>query len=132
MLNEVVDTARALAGARYAGITLLDQSGQFQAFVTSGLSEEERQALLEMPEGLPLFGFLSGYPSPLRLSDLAEQARSLGVTTGLMPLTTFLGMPIRHQDVQMVNFYSANKEGGLEFTDDDEETWSCSPPGRRW
>ena len=122
VLSEVIDSACKLAGAPYGGITLLDQSGQFQAFVTAGLTEAERQSLLDIPDGLPLFEFLSNYPEPLRLSDLSEQARSLGVTTGLMPLTTFLGAPIRHRGTLMGNFYLADKKGGQEFTDEDEET----------
>ena len=122
VLSEVIDSACRLADAPYGGITLLDQSGQFQAFVTAGLTEEERQGLLDLPNGLPLFEFLSNQPEPFRLSDLSEQARSLGVTEGLMPLTTFLGAPIRHRGTQMGNFYLADKNGGLEFTDEDEET----------
>ena len=121
MLSEVIDSARTLAGARYGGISLLDQSGQFQAFVTAGMTPEERQSLLDLPRGLPLFEFLSSYPGPLRLRDLTEQARSLGVTADLMSLTTFLGAPIRHRGMQMGNFYLGNKEGGREFTDEDEE-----------
>ena len=89
--------------------------------MTAGMTEEARQALLNLHNGLPLFQFLSSYPGPLRLSDLSAKARSLGVTTGLMPLTTFLGIPIRHMGMQMGNFYLANKEGGREFTDEDEE-----------
>ena len=122
VLSEVVDSARTLAGARYGGVTLVDGSGRFQAFVTSGLSEEERQGLLDLPGGLPLFEFLSNYPEPLRLSDFSGQARTLGVTAGLLPLTTFLGCPIRHRGAHMGNFYLANKEGGREFTGEDEET----------
>ncbi len=122
VLSEVVDSARTLTRARYGAITLLDQSGQFQAFVTAGMTEEARQGLLDMPGGLPLFEFLSGYPEPLRLEDFGAQARSLGVTEGFMSLTTFLGTPIRHRGMHMGNFYLGDKDGGREFTDEDEET----------
>ncbi len=121
VLSEVVDNARTLAGARYGGISLLDQLGQFQAFVTAGMTGEERQSLLDISDGLPLFEFLSNYPGPLRLRNLTEKARSLGVTSEFLALTTFLGAPIRHRGMQMGNFYLGNKEGGWEFTDEDEE-----------
>ena len=121
VLSEVVDSARTLAGARYGGITLLDQSGQFQAFVTAGMTGEERQSLLDISDGLPLLEFLSSYPGPLRLRNLTEKARALGVTSEFMALTTFLGAPIRHRGMQMGNFYLGNKEGGREFTDEDED-----------
>ena len=121
VLSEVVDSARTLAGARYGGITLLDQSGQFQAFVTAGLTREERQSLLDISDGLPLLEFLSSYPGPFRLRDITEKARALGVTSEFVAMTTFLGAPIRHRGMQVGNFYLANKEGGREFTDEDEE-----------
>ena len=121
VLSEVVDSARTLAGARYGGISLLDQSGQFQAFVTAGMTREERQSLLDISDGMPLFEFLSNYPGPLRLKNLTQKARSLGVTSEFLALTTFLGAPIRHRGMQVGNFYIGNKEGGREFTDDDEE-----------
>ena len=41
VLQQVVDSARSLTGARYGGIVTLDASGQFQDFVTSGLTPEE-------------------------------------------------------------------------------------------
>ena len=34
---------------------------------------------------------------------------------------TFLGAPIRHRDVHVGNFFLADKEGGQEFTNEDEE-----------
>ena len=122
VLSEVVDSARTLTDARYGGITLIDQLGHLQALVTAGLSEEERQALLNLPDGQPLFEFLSSQTKPLRLSDFSAQASSLGVTAGFTHVTTFLGTPIRHRSIQMGNFYLANKEDGREFTDEDEET----------
>ena len=120
VLQEVVDSARTLTGARYGGITTLDEQGRVQDFVTSGLTPEEHQALLDLPERL--FESLSTNPEPLRLRDLSAHARSLGVTGDLMQVRTFLGTPICHRDSQVGNFYLAEKENGQEFTDEDEET----------
>ena len=120
VLQEVVDSARTLISARYGGITTLDEQGRLQDFVTSGLTPEEHQALLNLPERL--FEFLSTNPQPLRLRDLSALARSLGVTGDLLQARTFLGTPICHRDTQVGNFYLAEKESGQEFTDEDEET----------
>ena len=90
-------------------------------FVTAGMTLGERQLLLDLPGGLPLFEFLSSCPGPLWLRNLTEKARALGVTSEFMALTTLLGAPIRHRGVQMGNFYLGNKKGGREFTDEDEE-----------
>ena len=120
VLREVVDSARELTGALYGGITTLDESGQFQDFVTSGLTPEERQRLLDMPDGLPLYEYLRDFPGPLRLRDLGAHAKSIG-GPGELQLNAFLGTPILHRGVHVGNFYLANEEVGREFTDEDEE-----------
>ena len=124
VLQEVVDSARSLTGARYGGIAALDESGRFYDFVTSGLTPEEHQALLDLPEeeGLGLFELFSTNSEPLRLRDFSAHARSLGVTSDLMPVRAFLGTPICHRGTHIGTFYLAEKEDGLEFTDEDEET----------
>ena len=43
VLNEVVDSARALTGARYGMIATVDDVGAIQEFVASGLSADERR-----------------------------------------------------------------------------------------
>ena len=123
VLQEVVDSARTLTGACYGGITTLDEQGRLQDFVTSGLTEEEHQVLLDLPEeGLGLFEFLSTNLEPLRLRDFSAHARSLGVTGDLMQVRAFLGTPICHRGARIGNFYLAEKEDGGEFTDEDEKT----------
>ncbi len=122
VLREVVDGARSLTGARWSGMTTLDDSGQLQDFITSGFTPEERQQFVDMPEGPRLFEHLSKIPQPLRLRDLVGYLRSLGFS-GNLPLLgeTFLGTPMRHQGVHVGNFYLADKESGREFTGEDEE-----------
>ena len=41
VLQGVLDSARALTNARYGVITLLDDAGQIQDFLSSGLTPEE-------------------------------------------------------------------------------------------
>ena len=43
VLQGVVDGARSLTGARHAGATVMDDSGQSPIFVSSGLTPEGRQ-----------------------------------------------------------------------------------------
>ena len=64
VLQGVLDSACSLTGARYGVITLLDESGRIQDFVTSGLTPEERQRFVELPEGLMLFEHLSRITEP--------------------------------------------------------------------
>ncbi len=121
VLQEVADSARSLTGAGFSGITTMDDSGQLQDFVTSGLRPEERQQYMELPFGPDLWEYLRDVPGPLRLPDLAAHLGSLGFPEDGTLSRTFLGMPIRHRAVQVGNFYLADKEEGREFTMEDEE-----------
>ena len=51
VLQGVVDGARSLTGARMGGITALDEQGQLQDFITSGLTPEEHQRFVDLPGG---------------------------------------------------------------------------------
>ncbi|WP_419860877.1 hypothetical protein [Candidatus Palauibacter sp.] len=52
VLEDVVESARGLTGARLGVITTFDERGEVRDFVTSGLSPEERRAVVEWPDGL--------------------------------------------------------------------------------
>ena len=70
VLQGVLDSARALTKARYGVITLLDETGQLQDFLSSGMSSREAERLWEMTGGRRLFDYLSGAQEPLRVTDL--------------------------------------------------------------
>ena len=121
VLREVVESARALTGARYGVITTIGDSGQVQDFVTSGFTPEEHRRLAEWPDGPLLFEHFRDLEGALRLRDLPGYVRSLGYSPDLMRSKTFQGTPMRHRGVAVGNFFLAGKEGGREFTSDDEE-----------
>ena len=120
-LRETVDSARTLTGARYGMITTIDGSGQLQDFVSSGFTPAEHQQLADWPDGPRLFEHLRDLPGALRLRDLPGYVRELGFSTDLLLSKTFQGMPMRHRRVAVGHFFLAGKEGGLEFTGEDEE-----------
>ena len=121
VLHEVVDSARALTGARYGVITTLDDSGQPQDFVSSGFTPDEHQQLADWPDGPRLFEHLRDLPGALRLRDLPGYVRAHGFSSDLMRAKTFQGTPMRHRGVAVGHFFLAEKEGGREFTGEDEE-----------
>ena len=121
VLNEVVESARALTGARYGAIATIDDAGVPQDFVTSGFTAEEHRKLVEWPDGPRLFEYFRDLPGPLRLADVPDYVRSLGFSTERLPSKTFQGTPMRHRGVHVGNFYLVEKEGGEPFTDEDEE-----------
>ena len=125
VLQGVLDSACSLTGARYGVITLLDESGQVQDFVTSGLTAEERRRFTDLPEGMMFFQYLSNIQEPLRLRDFHSHIRSLGLPEFQPPMAVstplpFLAAPIRHLGESVGAFYVGEKE--VEFTTEDEET----------
>ena len=121
VLREVVESARALTASSYGLIVTHDDAKQPQDLVFSGLSAEEHRRLLEWPDGLRLFEHFCELPVVQRLADLHEFVRSLGFSTDRLPSGSFQGTPMRHQGVHVGNFYLMDKEGGKEFTIEDEE-----------
>ena len=124
VLQGVLDSARTLTGARYGVITTLDESGQLEDLLTSGMTAEERRALYAIPGGVRIFEYLSQAPGPLRLRDFPGHVDAAGFPDYRAPLevNSFLGLPIRHRGDQVGNFHLGEKEGGQEFTPEDEET----------
>ena len=122
MLQEAVDSACALTGARYGFIVTIDETGTIQENVSSGFTPEEHRQLTDWPDGPRLFAHFRGLPGPIRLTDLPAFVRSLGFfPPDLMRSKTFQGTPMRHQGEHVGHFFLAEKEGAQEFTAEDEE-----------
>ena len=121
VLQEVVNSACELTGACAGVITTIDASGHPQDIVTSGLTPEEHQELINWPDGLPIFEYLRDLPDTLRVQDMPRYVRSLGFSSDKIPAMNFLGTPIRYRSVQVGNFSLGGKEDGKEFTSEDED-----------
>ena len=123
VLQGVVDGACSLTGARHGGVTVLDDAGQLQNFITSGLTPEEHRLVVELPGGLEFFEHLSGLPEPLRAPDFSGYTRAIGlpeIGPPLGPVGAFLMAPIRHLGLRVGNLYLSDKGGEAEFTPEDE------------
>ena len=124
VLQEVVDSARALTGSRYGVITTLDDSGLPREFVTSGVTPEDHLAFENnLPDGLLVYRYLSGLTEPLRIGNYRDYIGSLGLSDFLpFSVTSFLMAPIRHAGRAEGNIYLAKDDPDDEFTQEDEET----------
>ena len=120
-LHEIIESARALTGAHYGAITTIDEAGRPRDFVTSGFSDTEHQRLTEWPDGPQLFEHMRDLSGALRIADMSAFVRSLGFSSELVPAGAFQGTPMRFRDIHVGNFYLLEKEGGEEFTREDEE-----------
>ncbi|MCY4392978.1 MAG: winged helix-turn-helix domain-containing protein [Chloroflexi bacterium] len=123
VLRGVVDGACSLTGARHGGVTVIDEEGDLQSFVTSGLTPEEHGLVVALPGGLAFFEHMSALPEPLRLSDFSAYTRESGlpeIAPPLGPVGAFLTAPIHHLGRRVGNIYLSGAEDGAGFTADDE------------
>ena len=122
VLNEVVESACMLTGARYGAITTIDDAGQVQEFATYGITPDQHQQLLAWPYGTQLFEHLRDLPGPV-LGDLPAYLRSLGYSSAdAIPSTTVLGTQMRHRGNHVGGFFLGAKQGAREFTGEDEDS----------
>ncbi|MXZ92831.1 MAG: response regulator [Chloroflexi bacterium] len=125
VLQRVVDDARLLTGAGRGGLTVIDDAGQLQAFISSGLSEEAHRRIIELPGGTDLFAHLSDLSGALRVSDFSAYSEALGLPAigpPLGPLISFLSAPVRLQGARVGNLYLSDKPGDEGFSQEDEDT----------
>ena len=121
VLREVIESARALTGARFGLIVTVDDAGHVEDFVSSGFTGDEVDAMVAWADGPKLLAHFRDLAGPLRLSDLSAYVRALGFSTDLMVSEAMQSVPMRHHDVPVGIFFIAEKECGREFTSDDEE-----------
>ena len=121
VLDDLLEIAQEVTGARYAAIGVLDAQRQtLERFLTRGVDDETRRAIGELPHGRGVLGILIQHPEPLRLSDVGEHPQSYGFPAGHPPMESFLGVPIRIRGQSWGNLYLTEKAGGGDFTQDDE------------
>ena len=121
VLQQVIDSARALTGARYGQIVTIDDVGQPEDFVSSGWDSEVHAEMASWSDGPRLFAYFRDLREPLRLTDVRDYAQGLGFTSELIPPKTMQCTPMRHRGVHVGTFFLGEKEGGPEFTSADEE-----------
>ena len=121
VLQDVVNGARVLTGARHGVITTIDEAGQVQDFVSSGFTAEEHAEFLSWPDGPKLWEHFRDLPGPVRLTDLPAFVRSLGYPTDRIRWKTFQGAVLSHRGAHVGNLFLVEKEDAPEFTAEDEQ-----------
>ena len=122
LLHRLIEVAAELTGARYAAIGVIDANGpELEQFITHGIDADLHAEIGALPRGRGILGVLIRDARPLRLHDLAEDPRSVGFPPGHPPMRSFLGVPILLRGVAYGNLYLTEKQGGEDFTDEDEE-----------
>ena len=122
VLREVIDSARALTGARCGAIATLGDDGAPLDVATSGFAAEAEPAAVGWPpDARQLFEDLVALEAPLSLPDPPDHARPFGLPTGPVPCRAFLGAPMRHRGELAGVLFLAGMDDRTEFTDEDAE-----------
>ena len=123
VLQQLLDVAREVTGARYAAVGVLDDSRErLGRFVTAGIDPATHRAIGDLPTGRGILGLLIEDPRPLRLAHIGDHPHSYGFPSAHPEMETFLGVPVVIREEVWGNLYLTEKEGGGEFTDADEES----------
>ena len=121
VLRRLVEAGRALTGARYSALGVLDETGnQLSQFITSGIDDDQRRLIGAPPRGRGILGVLIHDATPLRLADLGDDPRSVGFPPNHPPMHSFLGVPVTAGGAVFGNLYLTERCEG-EFTAEDEE-----------
>jgi signal transduction histidine kinase len=122
VLQRLVDSARELAGARYAALGVPDGDGGFRSFLTSGMSEQLIASLGPLPRQHGVLGAMLESSSPYRTDDIHDHPRFRGWWPAGHPnMRSFLGVPITTPEGVLGAFYLTEKIAAPDFTDEDEE-----------
>ena len=122
VLQKIVEAAAQLTEARYAALGVIDPSGGgLERFLTTGVDPETRDRIGDPPHGRGILGVLINDAKTLRLHDLTTDPRSVGFPPHHPLMKGFLGVPIMLRGVAYGNLYLTEKEGGGDFTSEDEE-----------
>ncbi|GIE50740.1 histidine kinase [Amorphoplanes nipponensis] len=120
-LQRIVESACALAGARYGALGVIGADMQLSDFITHGIDPAAHARIGDLPHGRGVLGLLITDPHPVRMPDITKHPRSYGFPPNHPPMHSFLGVPVRTRDQIFGNLYLAEKQGADEFTEDDEE-----------
>jgi signal transduction histidine kinase len=122
VLDRILHEARDITGARYAALGVLDERRtELERFLTLGVDDATQRAIGDLPRGRGVLGVLIEDPRPLRLTEVGDHPQSYGFPAAHPEMHSFLGVPIVIRGVGWGNLYLAEKDGGGEFTEEDEE-----------
>ena len=118
VLRQIVDSAVAVTGARYAALGVLGEDQTLVRFVHTGLDEETVRRIGHLPRGQGVLGLLIREPRIIRLDDIAQHPASVGFPPEHPPMTSFLGAPVVSSGLVYGNLYLTEKAGGFDEYDE--------------
>jgi signal transduction histidine kinase len=121
VLQRLVDSARELAGARYAALGIPDGDGGFRRFLVAGMSDRLIAEMGPLPRTHGMLGAMLTTAAPYRAQDIHDDPRFRGWWPRRHPdMRSFLGVPIVSGGEIIGAFYLTEKRGAGAFTQEDE------------
>ena len=113
--ERLLEAGLVLAADLSRALGVLGRDGVSTDFITTGVTAEERAAIGHIPVGRGILGVLIDHARPLRLHDIAEDPRSVGLPPNHPPMRSFLGVPVKAGGRVYGNLYLTEKQGGEDF-----------------
>jgi len=120
LLQRFVDVSRQLTNARYGALSVIRADGGIEQFITSGITDEERAHIGNLPVGKGLLGAIIS-EGAMRLDDMSKDPRSAGFPPHHPAMKSLLGVPVQSRAGKLGNLYLTDKIGVPGFTDADEQ-----------
>jgi len=120
VLQLITDRVRDLVQAQYAAIGIVDSDGAIERFITSGIDDEQRARIGDLPRGRGILGLIIRESRTYRIRDIAEHSERYGFPAHHPDMHSFLGMPITASGTVVGRLYLTNKIGSAEFSEEDQ------------
>jgi signal transduction histidine kinase len=122
VLQQLVERARELVGARYAALGVPDGDGGFSRFLVAGMDDELIAALGPLPRTHGMLGVMLEGADSYRTQDVHAHPRFRGWWPARHPdMRSFLGVPIVAPEGVIGAFYLTEKETAPAFDAADQE-----------
>lgn len=122
LLESFCHSARKIVGAKYCAILVLgDDKQSVEHLFTSGMQADAGAHTGPPPAGLGLFGKLLREGGLLRVRDITQDHRAVGVPLNHPHMTSFLGAAIASSSGIYGALYLTDRIGFDEFSEDDEK-----------
>jgi signal transduction histidine kinase len=120
VLELITERVRDLVDARYAALGIVDDEGRIEQFITSGITQAERERIGHLPEGHGLLGLIIRENRTYRIRDIGHHPERYGFPPEHPEMHSFLGTPILARGEPVGRLYLTNKIGANEFSAEDE------------
>ena len=121
-LHHLLETAKSITNAKYAALSVFDENGAIEDFLTSGMSEAQKSRIGHLPRGKGLLGYIQESGETIRLEEMSDHHASVGFPAGHPPMQSLLATPIRSGDTTLGNLYLSDRMDGEEPFREEEET----------